>query len=198
MTSIDYAQRIINFKVVYFGPAGSGKTANLAFVWDKTRGPAVTCGKLETLGQSEAAYYEHLPIALSTFVGYKIQLHLYTVPSGPGCAGARRQLLEGVDGVAFVADSRGERSAENAALFQELVQALQTWGVSLWQLPFVLQCNMSDAPTAVPCAVIASALLGTAAERIPTFASSATSGAGVFETLKTVTKLVLQELREVP
>ena len=189
MVFIDHTERVINCKVVYFGPAGAGKTANLVFVWNKIKGPD------DAPGPSEALYYEYLPIALGDVRGYSTQLHLYTVPGEPGAAETRRRLLEDVDGLIFVADSRSEHAAENAALLQELDHALQTWGLSLWKLPFVLQCNMSDAPTAMPSSEMASALLGPAAERVPVLSSSAADGLGVFDTLKTVAKLVLGEVR---
>lgn len=189
MVFIDYNQHVINCKVVYFGPAGAGKTANIEWVWKKTKGPDDTSGQTER-------YYEYLPLRLGDIRGFKTQFHLYTVPGAPGAEEARRRLLENVDGLIFVADSRSERAADNAALLQELDRALQTWGFSLWKLPFVLQCNMSDAPSAVPSSGVASALLGTAADRVPVFASSAASGVGVFETLKAASRLVLQQIRK--
>jgi mutual gliding-motility protein MglA len=194
MAQIDHPQRIIDCKVVYFGPAGAGKTANLIHLWNKTKSPEATWMRLDAPGQSEARYYDYLPIMLGEIRGYKTRFHLFTVPGAPGYASARRLLLERVDGLIFVADSRRERAAENVALFQELQRALQTWGFSLAKLPLVIQCNMSDAPTAVPCAEIAPTLLGASAGSVPAFPSAASSGAGVFDTLKAVVKLVLHEL----
>jgi len=130
--------------------------------------------------------------------GFKTRFHLFTVPGAPSYVAARRQLLEAVDGILFVADSRSGHAPQNAASLSELGQGLASWGFSLAKLPFVVQCNMSDVAGAVSAASVAAPLLGwhpNPAE-IPVFAGSACRGVGVFDSLKAVAKLVLTELKK--
>lgn len=194
MVLIDHNQRRIEGKVVYFGPQGAGKTANLVYLWNQTKSPDATWMRLDAPNQPGVRYYDYLPMSLGDIRGYKTWLHLYTVPGAAGYAEARRRLLENVDGLIFVADSRRERAAENAALLEELQQSLRSWRFLLAKLPFVIQCNMSDAPSAASPAETVAAL-GPSAAQVPVFASSAASGVGVADTLKAVAKLILTELK---
>ena len=192
MTLINYKERIIRAKVVYWGPAGSGKTSNLNYIWQRTNPNAPD----QALFGKEG-HYEYLPLSLGEIRGFKTVFDLFTVPGGASLREARRKLLERTDGIVFVADSRRGHAAHNAQAFSELSEGLASWGFALSKLSLVVQCNRSDAPDALTPANVAAPLLGVHPHpaNVPVFVGHAASGVGVFETLKAVSKLVLTELR---
>jgi len=200
MAQIDYSTKRITVKVVYYGPAQSGKTASLSFIFEKTRtGEA----RMATLGDPDHradAYYEMLPLTLGEIRGFKTVFELFTVPGGDRYGATRQAILQSVDGVVFVADSRRERLPDNVTSMQELRDRVQVAGFRLDRLPLVVQCNHCDAPTAIAPTELARPLIDwhPDTEAVPVVPSIATTGVGVFEALKHVAKLVLSELRREP
>lgn len=192
MTFINYSERIIRAKVIYWGPAGSGKTTNLNYIWHRTNPNAP---ERDLMGKE--GHYECLPLSLGDIRGFKTIFDLYTVPGGPSLREARRKLLEHTDGVVFVADSRRGHAPHNAQAFSELSEGLASWGFALSKLPLVVQCNLSDAPDALTPAIVAAPLLAVHPHpaTVPVFVAQAATGVGVFDSLKAVSKLVLVELK---
>lgn len=191
MTFINYAAREINCKIVYYGAGLCGKTTNIQFIYDKT-GTAAK-GKLISLAtESERTlFFDFLPIELGTIRGFRTRFHLYTVPGQVFYDASRKLILKGVDGVVFVADSQEARMDANLESIRNLKQNLREHGVAIEKVPYVLQINKRDLPTAVPLPEIEKALR---IKNEPTFEAVASRGTGVFETLKAVVKAVLLDL----
>jgi signal recognition particle receptor subunit beta len=191
MTFINYAAREINCKIVYYGPGLCGKTTNIQFIYDKTG--AAAKGKLISLAtESERTlFFDFLPIELGTIRGFRTRFHLYTVPGQVFYDASRKLILKGVDGVVFVADSQEARMDANVESIRNLKENLREHGVSIDKVPYVLQVNKRDLPTAVPVAVMDKALR---IKNEPVFEAVASRGTGVFETLKAVVKAVLMDL----
>lgn len=191
MTFINYASREINCKIVYYGPGLCGKTTNLQYVYDKTN-PAAK-GKLISLATEtdRTLFFDFLPLELGTVRGFKTRFHLYTVPGQVFYDASRKLILKGVDGVVFVADSQEERMDANAESIENLEQNLKLQGYDLNTIPYVLQLNKRDLPTALSVAEMKRQLLR---KSEPVVEAVAFKGTGVFDTLRAVAKLVLQEL----
>jgi signal recognition particle receptor subunit beta len=191
MTFINYAAREINCKIVYYGAGLCGKTTNIQFIYDKT-GTAAK-GKLISLAtESERTlFFDFLPIELGTIRGFRTRFHLYTVPGQVFYDASRKLILKGVDGVVFVADSQEARMDANLESIRNLKENLREHGVAIEKVPYVLQINKRDLPTAVPLPEIEKALR---IKNEPTFEAVASRGTGVFETLKAVVKAVLLDL----
>ena len=192
MTFINYASREINCKIVYYGPGLCGKTTNLQFIYEKTNPNAK--GKLISLATEtdRTLFFDFLPLDLGSVRGFKTRFHLYTVPGQVFYDASRKLILKGVDGVVFVADSQEARMDANVESLRNLDENLRENGFELKTIPYVLQFNKRDLPTAVPVDDMYRQLNF---KGEPTFEAVATQGMGVFETLKAVAKQVLYELR---
>jgi signal recognition particle receptor subunit beta len=224
MSTIDYASREINCKIVYYGPGLGGKTTNLEHVYG-TLNPT-TRGKLISLDNEteRTLFFDFLPVDLGAVRGFKTRFHLYTVPGQVYYNASRKLILRGVDGVVFVGDSQRERMEANQEAMQNLYDNMAEYGYDLKKLPFVIQYNKRDLPNASPIRDLQSALnpgweVADAAkmrttpdayhagenlvERLPTgewleraqyFEAVAVTGDGVLDTLNAVSKLVLKSL----
>jgi mutual gliding-motility protein MglA len=193
MTFINYAAREINCKIVYYGPGLCGKTTNLQWIYDKTNPQAK--GKLISLATEtdRTLFFDFLPLDLGTVRGFKTRFHLYTVPGQVFYDASRKLILKGVDGVVFVADSQEARMEANIEALANLDKNLKEQGYELASVPYVLQLNKRDLPTALPADQMYQALNF---KGEPTFEAVAMAGTGVFDTLKAVAKLVLTELKK--
>jgi signal recognition particle receptor subunit beta len=193
MTFINYASREINCKIVYYGPGLCGKTTNLQYIYDSTSPQAK--GKLISLATEtdRTLFFDFMPLELGTVRGFKTRFHLYTVPGQVYYDASRMLILKGVDGVVFVADSQEERMDANVESLENLQENLQTQGYDLMQVPYVLQLNKRDLPSAMPVQDLTAELLK---KDEPVFEAIASDGTGVFDTLKAVAKQVLTELRK--
>ena len=192
MSFINYMAREINCKLVYYGPGLCGKTTNLQWIYDKTNPQAK--GKLISLATEtdRTLFFDFLPLDLGTVRGFKTRFHLYTVPGQVFYDASRKLILKGVDGTIFVADSQIERMEANIESLENLRSNLQEQGYDLDKLPYVIQYNKRDLPNAAPMEQLRPVLNPT---KVPEFEACATSGAGVFDTLKAVAKAVLTELK---
>ena len=193
MTFINYAAREINCKIVYYGPGLCGKTTNIQYIYEKTNPSAK--GKLISLATEtdRTLFFDFMPLDLGTIQGFKTRFHLYTVPGQVFYDASRRLILKGVDGVIFVADSQESRLDANAEAIQNLKENLKAHGYDIMQVPYVLQLNKRDLPTAVPTDRLVEALR---VKNEPVFEAIATTGVGVFDTLKAMARMVLMNLRQ--
>jgi signal recognition particle receptor subunit beta len=193
MTFINYASREINCKIVYYGPGLCGKTTNLQYIYDSTS-PAAK-GKLISLATEtdRTLFFDFMPLELGTVRGFKTRFHLYTVPGQVYYDASRKLILKGVDGVVFVADSQEERMDANIESLENLEDNMKTQGYDLMNVPYVLQLNKRDLPSAIPVADLTAELQK---KGEPVFEAIASDGTGVFDTLKAVAKQVLTELRK--
>ena len=193
MSFINYASREINCKIVYYGPGLCGKTTNLQFIYNKTN-PDLK-GKMISLATEteRTLFFDFLPLALGQIRGFKTRFHLYTVPGQVFYDASRKLILKGVDGVVFVADSQIERMEANIESLENLKLNLVEQGYDLDKTPYVVQYNKRDLPNAAPIEEIRTVLNPDA---VPEFEACATTGQGVFETLKSVARLVLRDLKQ--
>jgi len=192
MSFINYAAREINVKIVFYGPGLCGKTTNLQYIFEKSSPQQK--GKLISLATEtdRTLFFDFLPLDLGAVRGFKTRFHLYTVPGQVFYDASRKLILKGVDGVVFVADSQEARMDANEESLRNLEENLKENGFDLKTIPYVLQFNKRDLPSAVLVDDMYR-LLNYKGE--PTFEAVATKGIGVFETLKAVAKQVLYELR---
>jgi hypothetical protein len=193
MSFINYSSREINCKIVYYGPGLCGKTTNLQHIYLKTN-PDVK-GKMISLATEteRTLFFDFLPLALGEIRGFKTRFHLYTVPGQVFYDASRKLILKGVDGVVFVADSQIERMEANVESLDNLKVNLKEQGYDLDKIPYVIQYNKRDLPNAAPLEELQKLCnpLGK-----PEFEACATTGEGVFETLKAVAKFVLADLKK--
>ncbi len=191
MSMINYASREINCKIVYYGPGLCGKTTNLEYIYNRVN--PETRGKLISLAtESERTlFFDFLPVDLGSIRGFKTRFHLYTVPGQVYYNASRRLILKGVDGVVFVADSKSDRMDANIASLQNLYENLQEYGYDPLKVPAVIQYNKRDLPDAVPVEELRAQLNSGG---LQDFEAVAVDGRGVFDTLKAVSKLVIQSL----
>jgi len=192
MSFINYSSREINCKLVYYGPGLGGKTTNLQFIYARTSPEAK--GKMISLATEteRTLFFDFLPLSLGEIRGFKTRFHLYTVPGQVFYDASRKLILKGVDGVIFVADSQNERMEANIESLENLRLNLAEQGYNLDKLPYIVQYNKRDLPNAAPLDELRQLLNPT---KVPEFEACATTGVGVFETLKAIAKSVLTELR---
>jgi signal recognition particle receptor subunit beta len=181
----------IHLKIVYYGPSLSGKTTNLEYIHSHVN-PKLR-GELISLKTSEdrTIYFDFLQLELGKIMGLKPKFSLYTVPGQPYYEASRKLVLNGADGVVFVADSQRYRMNENRDNFLSLTNYLRRLGNELEYFPLVIQTNKQDLPNVwKPDQLIR--YLGT--NGVPHFSSVATRGVGVFETLKAIINVVVQRI----
>jgi hypothetical protein len=193
MSFINYASREINCKIVYYGPGLCGKTTNLQYVYQKTAADAK--GKMISLATEteRTLFFDFLPLALGEIRGFKTRFHLYTVPGQVFYDASRKLILKGVDGVVFVADSQEERFEANIESIENLQFNLKEQGYDLEKLPFVIQYNKRDLPSAMSVEELRKELNTL---NVPDYEACAATGEGVFETLKAIAKLILIDLKK--
>ena len=192
MSFINYPAKEINCKIVYYGPGLCGKTTNLQYVYKRTG--ETQKGKMISLATEteRTLFFDFLPLALGEIKGFKVRFHLYTVPGQVFYAASRKLILKGVDGVVFVADSQIERTEANLESLDDLKYNLDEHGFELDKMPFTMQYNKRDLPNVVPVEEL-NALLNP--RGVPSFPAMASTGPGVFETLKDVARQVILELK---
>ena len=192
MSFINYLSREINCKIVYYGPGLCGKTTNLQFIYNRTNPDAK--GKMISLATEteRTLFFDFLPLEIGEIRGFKTRFHLYTVPGQVFYDASRKLILKGVDGVVFVADSQMLRMEANIESMDNLRTNLTEQGYNLDTLPYVIQYNKRDMPAICSVDELSRELNP---HRVPEFNAVATTGEGVFETLKSVAKLVLTELK---
>jgi hypothetical protein len=190
---INYAAREINCKIVYYGAGLGGKTTNLQWIFDQTLGKAG--GKMISLATEtdRTLFFDFLPLDLGTVRGFKTRLHLYTVPGQVFYDASRKLILRGVDGVVFVADSQEERMDANLEAIENLQENLRERGYDFLKMPYVLQLNKRDLPSAVPVEELKRSLIR---KNESAFEAVAFKGIGVFETLRECGRQVLAELKK--
>jgi len=193
MTFINYAAKEINCKIVYYGPGLGGKTTNLQYIYSKTAPEAN--GKMISLATEtdRTLFFDFLPLDLGAIRGFTTRFHLYTVPGQVFYDASRKLILKGTDGVVFVADSQRERMESNIESIRNLEVNLQEHGLDLKELPYALQFNKRDLPSILSTEELYRTLNF---KREPTFEAVAPAGRGVFDTLKSVAKQILVELRK--
>src|SRR5688572_5432829 len=146
MSVVNYGTREITCKIVYYGPGRSGKTTNLQHVYSQL--PEERKGKMVSLATEtdRTLFFDFLPLDLGTISGFATRFQLYTVPGQVYYAATRKLVLQGADGVVFVADSQARQLQENIESFQDLHQNLAEQDVDPRSIPLVIQYNKQDLP----------------------------------------------------
>lgn len=193
MSLVNYATREITCKIVYYGPGRSGKTTNLQYIYGQV--PGDRKGRMVSLATQtdRTLFFDFLPIDLGTISGFSTRFQLYTVPGQVYYATTRKLVLQGADGVVFVADSQTRQLDENIDSFQDLHANLADQGVDTRTMPLVIQYNKQDLP---PDMVMSVQDLDEQLNfrGVPSFAADALHGPGVFETLRAISEQVLRRL----
>ena len=193
MVFFNYATMQMAAKIVYYGPGLCGKTTNLHHIYAKTspqsRGEMVS---LET-ETDRTLFFDLLPIDVGVIGGFKTRLQLYTIPGQVFYNTTRKLVLKGVDGIVFVADSQKAMLDANLESFKNLRENLAEIGLSVDDIPLVLQLNKRDLPSVADVETILGVLDPDA--KYDSVEAVAYKGDGVFETLKTISKLTLRQLR---
>ncbi len=190
---INWALQQINLKIVYYGPGVSGKTTNLLYIHTKVS-PELK-GELVSLQTQEdrTIFFDFLQLEVGKIKGKKPKFNLYTVPGQVYYAYSRKVILNGVDGVVFVADSQFDRLEANLETLNDLENNLRQDGHKMNEFPWVIQYNKRDLPNVAPIQYLQ---LKLNKHNVPYFESVSTQGTGVFETLKAVINLVVANVRK--
>jgi len=193
MVQINFAQKEIQCKIVYYGPGMSGKTTNLEVVHGKV--PEAARGELTSIATTgeRTLYFDYMPLDLGQIAGIKTKFQLYTVPGQVYYKSTRRLVLQGVDGVVFVADSSAAKLAENKESLADLEENLKEMGKSLKDVPVVIQYNKRDMPDAMSVADLERELNP---HGLPHIEAIAKTGEGVFPTLKDLSARVLEAVNK--
>src|SRR5215208_1747472 len=193
MSLVNYATREITCKIVYYGPGRSGKTTNLHHIYGQV--PDDRKGKMVSLATQtdRTLFFDFLPLDLGMISGFTTKFQLYTVPGQVYYQTTRRLVLQGADGVVFVADSQSRQLDENVESFQDLHANLAEQGIEARTVPLVLQYNKQDLPRDL---ILSTAELSDALNfrGVPEHGADALHGPGVFETLRGISELVLKRL----
>lgn len=192
MSFVNYVNKEVNCKIVYYGPGLGGKTTNIQYVYQKTSGD--NKGNMISLNteNERTLFFDFLPLDLGEIRGFKTRFHLYTVPGQVFYEASRKLILRGVDGVVFVADSQVERMEANIESLKSLEKNLTDQGYDVSKIPLVMQWNKRDLPNTTSVSDLSAALNKW---KVPEFEAVAVKGTGVFDTLKMISKLVLMNLK---
>src|SRR5213082_2853349 len=185
MSLVNFTTREITCKIVYYGPGRSGKTTNLHYIYGRV--PADRRGKMVSLATQtdRTLFFDFLPLDLGTISGFATRFQLYTVPGQVYYAATRRLVLQGVDGVVFVADSQSRQLAENIESLQDLHANLADEGLDPRTIPLVMQYNKRALPAGEISSVEAlDEILNF--RGVPHYPATAVTGGGVFETLRSI------------
>jgi GTPase SAR1 family protein len=195
MSLVNFTTREITCKIVYYGPGRSGKTSNLHYIYGQV--PDDRKGRMVSLATQtdRTLFFDFLPLELGSISGFTTKFQLYTVPGQVYYNATRKLLLQGADGVVFVADSQVRQLDENIESLQNLHQNVLEQGLDARALPMILQYNKQDLPKEL---ILSPAELDDALNfRAQTSVSAdALHGPGVFETLKAISADVLRKLSE--
>jgi hypothetical protein len=192
MTFINYASREINCKIVYYGPGLCGKTTNIQWIFEQAN--PEKRGKLVSLATEtdRTLFFDFLPLDMGTVKGFKVRFHLYTVPGQVFYDASRKLILRGCDGIIFVADSQRARMEANIESIANLATNLKENGFDIRSIPYVLQLNKRDMPSAATVPEIERLLRF---RNEPMIEAVANKGTGVIETLKASARQILMELQ---
>jgi signal recognition particle receptor subunit beta len=192
VSSVNLLAREVAAKIVFYGPGLSGKTTTLRKIYETVR-PAHRGEMMSIATEGDRTlFFDFLPVKVERVNDCTVRLALYTVPGQVFYNATRKLVLQGADGVVFVADSQPEALDSNRESLQNLEENLLEQGIRLDRFPLVMQWNKRDIDKALPVEQLRAALN---ARGVPEFETAATSGQGVLDTLKTITRLVIKDLR---
>lgn len=191
MALINYSAKEITFKIVYYGPAMSGKTTNLRFIYDRL--PEELKGKFTSIATQDerTLFFDFLPLDLGTIKGFSIKLSLYTVPGQAIYSLTRKTILRATDGIIFVADSQKQLFEKNIESLKDMIENMKEYGLNLENTPIILQYNKRDLIDIVSVEDLNSSLNFNS---FPYLEAVAIQGIGVMDSLKLISKLVVRKI----
>ncbi|HOC52467.1 MAG TPA: GTPase domain-containing protein [Caldisericia bacterium] len=191
MALINYSAKEITFKIVYYGPAMSGKTTNLRFIYDRL--PEELKGKFTSIATQDerTLFFDFLPLDLGTIKGFSIKLSLYTVPGQAIYSLTRKTILRATDGIIFVADSQKQIFEKNIESLKDMIENMKEYGLNLENTPIILQYNKRDLNDIVSVEDLNNSLNFNS---FPYLEAVAIQGIGVMEALKLISKLVVRKI----
>lgn len=196
MAFIDLSKNEIQAKIVYYGPGRGGKTTNLLYIHEAMS--KQVCGKMVTIDTKgdRTLFFDFLPLSVGRVMDLTIRIQLYTVPGQVMYNSTRKLVLRGVDGVAFIADSLRVQRNKNIESLQNLAENLADEGLDIRRVPLVLQYNKRDlAESNIPLMSVQEMEADlNEGLKVPTFEGSALKGAGVFETLREISKRTVKSV----
>ncbi|OLD62612.1 MAG: hypothetical protein AUI47_11760, partial [Acidobacteria bacterium 13_1_40CM_2_68_5] len=192
MVLFNYSTRELTAKIVFYGPGLCGKTTNLQYTYESIP-DNVKKGKMLSLATKtdRTLFFDFLPLELGKIRGMKTRIQLYTVPGQVFYNSTRKLVLKGADGVVFVADSQAKMLEANVESYKNLEDNLREMGLRIEEIPLVMQFNKRDLPH---LASIEEMNTQINRHNAPFYEAVATTGIGVEDTLKAITKLVLNNL----
>ena len=190
MSIINYANKEIQFKIVYYGAALCGKTTNLTYIHSQVapdnRGDMVSLAT----AADRTLFFDFLPLHAVVIKGFKTKFQLYTVPGQVIYNATRQLVLRSVDGIVYVADSQWDKMEENVESFRNMEENLAKMNINLDEIPYVLQYNKRDMPNIAPVNYL-EYLLNNRKVKVQSFEGCATAGENVFSTLNAISRLLL-------
>ena len=188
MAIINHGKKEINLKIVYWGTGLGGKTENVIQLSKILGCPEPIILSTE---KGRTLFFDFNPIEKELPNGYKVRFSIFTTPGQVIYAGARKLLLEGIDGIVFVADSQEKRHESNIVSMEELIKELEKRGTSIEEISLVIQYNKRDLPKILPVETLRADLNPF---NRPDLEAIAVKGIGVKETFNEIAKLSLKEI----
>lgn len=193
MAVIDIKARQINCKLVYYGTGFGGKTTNLRHIHKKTN-PKQRGQLMSLQTESERTlFFDFFPMSAGTLMGFELRFSFYTVPGQSFYNLTRKTILKDVDGIVFVSDSDPERQEANIDSYLNLQENLAELKIDIAKFPHVLQYNKRDLATVMPVDQMRRELN---THGVPDYEAVALSGQGVFDTLREISKLTIESVKE--
>ncbi len=192
MSLFNHNAKEIHCKIVYYGPSLGGKTTNIQWMYQSLAQDQKS--KLMALNTEieRTLLFDFLPLDVGEIRGFKARFHVYSVPGQIVYDATRKLILQGIDGVIFVADSQADRLDENLQALDNLEKNLQQQGYNIKEIPLLLQYNKRDLPTALPIQELRKHLNRFNAQEIE---ACAFEGKGVLESFKMMSKSIIQVLK---
>jgi signal recognition particle receptor subunit beta len=190
MPYINYREKEVSFKIVYYGPGLSGKTTNLMYIYNvldtSRKGEIIT---LDT-AQERTLFFDFFPLDLGRIGGYAVRFNMYTVPGQTYYEASRRLILEGADGVVFVADSHRSKLDENLESLRAMRVNLSSFGIDADSFPLILQYNKRYVEDPLPLGKLEAELC---LNGVTVMESVAVKGTGVLETIRALSRMVIEK-----
>ncbi|PWU16400.1 MAG: gliding-motility protein MglA [Bdellovibrio sp.] len=192
MSFFNHNAKEIHCKIVYYGPSLGGKTTNIQWIYQHTAQDQKSKLAVLNTDVERTLFFDFLPLNIGEIRGYRTRFHLYSVPGQIVYDASRKLILKGLDGVVFVADSQMERMEENVESLRNLERNLESQGYNIREIPLVIQYNKRDLPNAASMRELRTHLN---LYNSPEFEATASEGKGVTESLKIISKSIINVLK---
>lgn len=196
MPYINYSAKELCFKIVYFGPGMSGKTTNLLRIHKNLNAKAKSDIITLDTAEERTLFFDFLPLDVGAVGGFSLRFNLYTVPGQIQYEASRRLILDGADGVVYVADSQPHLLEEDVACYKGMINNILSYGINPATFPKVLQYNKRDCENPIKIGTLENIL--SIEPSTPVFSAVATTGEGVMETIHAVCRLVIHNFKIEP